>query len=303
MHNEYYDQIKERLIDVEVNNKVKDYSKNKVTLENYYEIGKILYKAQGGEERAKYGDNLIKEYSRKLKVDVDKKYSDRTLRRIRQFYILFRNQKWSALPTKLSWSHITELLVLNDFNEINYYIDVAIKENLNYRKLGERIRNKEYKKLSDITKQKLINKEKLELTESVKETIIIHNPNNIEMIKEKTLQKLIMENIYAFLKQLGSSYMFVGNEYPIKLDNRYYKIDLLLYNMEYESYVVVELKVGELKHKDIGQIKFYINYIDKNLKKITQNKTVGIILCHKNNKLIMGYCTDPRIIIRKYVLI
>ena len=111
-----------------------------------------------------------------------------------------------------------------------------------------------------------------------------------------------MEDIYSFLKQLGNDYHFVGNEYPIKIGDRYYKIDLLLYNMEYESYVVVELKIGELKSEHIGQISLYMNYIDKNKKKITQDKTIGIILCHRNNRLIMEYISDPRIISREYIL-
>lgn len=303
MSDKYYNEIKNRLIDVEVTSRIKDYSKNKTTLENYYEIGRLIIEAQGGEKRAKYGDNLIKEYSNKLMIEVDKKYSFRNLMYIKKFYSMFRNEKVNALRSQLSWTHYRTLLVLNNLDEIKYYINIAIKENLTYRKLGERIKLKEYEKLPIITKQKLLENKKLEITETIKEPIIILNPNNIEVIKEKTLQGLIMEKIYNFLKQLGPNYMFVGNEYPIKVGNRYYKIDLLLYNVDYESYVVVELKVDELKHKDIGQINFYINYVDKNIKKITQNKTIGIILCHRNNRLILEYCTNPRIIVRKYVLI
>ena len=303
MSDKYYNEIKERLIDVEVTSRIKDYSRNKTTLENYYEIGRLIIEAQGGEKRAKYGDNLIKEYSNKLMIEVDKKYSERNLRNMRKFYILFKNEKWNALRSQLSWTHYRTLLVLNNLDEIKYYINIAIKENLTYRKLGERIKRKEYEKLPIITKQKLLENKKLEITETIKEPIIILNSNNIEVIKEKTLQGLIMEKIYDFLKQLGPNYMFVGNEYPIKVGNSYYKIDLLLYNVDYESYVVVELKVDELKHKDIGQINFYINYVDKHLKKITQNKTIGIILCHRNNRLILEYCTDPRIVVREYVLI
>ena len=96
--------------------------------------------------------------------------------------------------------------------------------------------------------------------------------------------------------------MFVGNEYPIKIGDRYYKIDLLLYNKEYRSYIVVELKIGELKHSHIGQIELYINYVDKNIRDNYDNNTIGLILCHRNNKLIMEYCSDDRIVAREYVL-
>ena len=123
----YYDQIKEKLIDVEVQNRVKDYSKNKYTLEKYFEVGRLLVEAQNGEKRAKYGDELIKEYSIKLAEEFGNKYSYRTLFRIRQFYIMFQDKKVSTLSTQLSWSHYQEVLVLNDFKKINYYINRSIR--------------------------------------------------------------------------------------------------------------------------------------------------------------------------------
>ena len=302
-NDKYYEEIKELIIDTEATIRVKDYSKNKVTLENNYKIGKLIVEAQGGEERAKYGNQLIKKYSRKLTVELCKKYGARNLRNMRQFYLLFKNEIWHSLNAKLDWSHYKELLVLKNFDAINYYIEISIKQNLTYRALHEKIRSKEYEKLSDSTRQKLIENKKPELVELVKNPIVINNPNNIEVITEKMLQMLIMEDIENFLKQLGSEYYFVGREYPVKIGDRYYKIDLLLYNMEYECYVVVELKVGELKHSHIGQIGLYMNYIDKHKKKITQDKTIGIILCNRNNKLIMEYASNPKIISREYILI
>ena len=122
----YYDEIKNRLISNEVYKKVKDYSKNRNDLETYYEIGRLLIEAQGGEEHAKYGNKLIKEYSKKLYNENNLNYSERTLRRMRQFYIMFKDKKWSPLATKLTWSHYQELLVLKDKNEINYYIEQSI---------------------------------------------------------------------------------------------------------------------------------------------------------------------------------
>lgn len=110
-----------------------------------------------------------------------------------------------------------------------------------------------------------------------------------------------MENIYLFLKRLGTGYHFVGNEYSIRIGDRNYKIDLLLYNKAYKSYVVIELKIGELKHPYISQVELYMNYVNKNLKDVTDNKTIGIILCHRNNKLLMEYCYNPNIIIREYL--
>ena len=112
-----------------------------------------------------------------------------------------------------------------------------------------------------------------------------------------------MEDLPSFLKELGNGFTFVENEYKIKIGNSYNYIDLLLYNIKFNCYVVVELKVTELKKEHIGQIEVYMNYIDKNLREITQDKTIGIIICKKNNKFIMEYCSDKRILSKEYQLI
>ena len=105
------------------------------------------------------------------------------------------------------------------------------------------------------------------------------------------------------MKELGNGFSFIGSEYKIKLGKKYNYIDLLLYNIEFNCYVVVELKVTELKKEHIGQIEIYMNYIDKNLKKINQDKTIGIIICKKDNKYIIEYCSDKRILSTEYELV
>ena len=184
-----------------------------------------------------------------------------------------------------------------------YYINLSINENLSTRQLRERIKNKEYERLDENTKLKLIKSEKLKMEDTIKNPIIIKNNLNYEIISEKVLQKVILEDIPAFLSELGSGFTFIRNEYPIKIGNNYNYIDLLLYNYEFNCFVVVELKITELKKEHIGQIEVYMNYIDKNLKTITQDKTIGIILCKKDNKFIMEYCSDERIKVRKYELL
>ena len=217
---------------------------------------------------------------------------------MRQFYWLI--EKGVAMPHQLSWSHILVLLPLKNKNEINYYINLAENLNLSYRELHERIKNKEYERLDDKTKEKLISSKETSVVDFVKNPIIIKNTSNKEIISEKVLQNIILENIPAFLKELGNGFTFVENEYKIKIGNRYNYIDLLLYNIEFNCYVVVELKVTELKKEHIGQIEVYMNYIDKNLRKVTQDKTIGIIICKKGNKFIMEYCSDSRILAREY---
>ena len=293
----YYDEIKNELINNEVTKKVKDYSKNKSDLTTYYNVGRLL-----SEAGKSYGENIIGKYADKLKLDLNKKYNERTLRRYRQFYNFVTDLKWSALPTKLSWSHITELMVLSNVDEINYYISIVNDRNIGYRKLGKIIKDNEYGRIDENTKNKLKSKQELDVKDYIKSPVKIKS-NNYENISEKMLQKVILENLSDFLTELGNNFCFVGNEYKITVGDRHNYIDLLLYNYEFNCFVVVELKVTELRKEHIGQIEFYMNYIDKNLKSINQNKTIGIIICKKENKYVIEYCSDDRIITREYELV
>ena len=298
----YYNEIKNKLIDNEVYKRVKDYSKNRNDLNTYYEVGKLLIEAQGGEERAKYGDRLIKEYSERLYNELGKKYDITTLKRYRQFYL--KIEKGAALRHQLSWTHYRELLTLDNINELNYYVEITIEQNLSYRQLREKIKTKEYQRLDNSTKLKLINKEKLDIKDNIKNPIVIHNKNNLdkENISEKVLQRLILEDIPSFLKELGTGFSFIENEYKIKIGSTYNYIDLLLFNIKYNCYVVIELKVCKLKKEHIGQIEVYMNYIDKNIKTINQDKTIGIIISRRDNHYYIEYSSDSRILTRDYVI-
>ena len=294
----YYNEIKNKLIDNEIYNRVKDYSKERNKVIIYFEVGKLL-----DEAGKHYGENIIKEYSLKLINEVGKKFNERTLRRIRQYYRVFCNKKWSPMATKLSWSHYTELLSIKDERKLNYYINISIKNNLSKRQLREKIKTNEYERLDEKTKSKLINNEEYYVTDFVKNPILIKNNFNYKEISEKVLKKLILENIESFMNELGNSFCFVGSEYKIKIGDRYNYIDLLLFNIEYNCYVVIELKVTELKKEHVGQIQVYMNYIDNNLKKLSQDRTIGIIICKKDNNYIIEYCSDDRIIAREYALV
>ena len=298
----YYNEIKNELINNEIYKKVKDYSKNKNDLETYYNVGKLLVEAQGGEEKAKYGDGLIKEYSKKLTDELGKGYSTRTLKYMRKFYIF---QKRHPVVAQLSWSHYTILLSLKDDNVINYYIKQAIKYNLSKRELINKIKNNEYERLDDDTKNKLtINTHfNNHIKDFIKHPILIKNTLNYQEISERLLKQLILEDISSFMRELGSGFSFIESEYKIKLGNKYNFIDLLLYNIEYNCYVVIELKVIELKKEHIGQIQTYMNYINKNIKTINQDNTIGIIICKRDNHFIMEYCSDDRIYQTTYELI
>lgn len=132
---------------------------------------------------------------------------------------------------------------------------------------------------------------------------MIKNNNKYDIFSEKVLQKLILEDISSFLEELGIGFTFIKSEYKIKINGRYNYIDLLLYNIKYKCYVVIELKIIELKKEHTGQIMTYMNYIDKNVKTIEENRTVGIIICKQDNEYVIKYCSDDRIIAREYELI
>ena len=297
----YYDEIKKELVDNEVYKRIKDYSKNKYELERYYNVGKLLVEAQGGEERAKYGDGLIKEYSNKLMNEVGKKYNYKTLLKIRKYYLFF--QKFATLSRQLTWSHYVELLKFDDANTINYYINIAINQNLSVRELRKKIKYNEYERLGDNTKIKLINAETSNVGDKIKHPIIIKNVYNSPIITEKMLKNAILENIDDFLKELGDSFCYIANEYKIKLGDRYNYIDMLLFNIEFNCYVVVELKVTELKKEHLGQIRLYMSYVDDNVKKINHNKTIGIIICKYNNEYVIRYCYSENIYETTYELV
>lgn len=204
---------------------------------------------------------------------------------------------------QLTWSFYYELLPITDINKINYYIKIGIEQNLSVRELRNKIKSKEYERLDDKAKDKLIKKKDITVSDFIKNPILIKNNLNYSEISEKILKRLILEDIDNFLKELGSGFTYVGSEYKIKIGERYNYIDLLLFNIEFNCYVVIELKVTELKKEHIGQIKTYMNYIDRNIKKITQENTIGIIIVKKENKFIMEYCSDKRIFEIKYLLV
>ena len=293
----YYNEIKNKLIDNEVYKRVKDYSKERNTVITYFEIGRLLAIAGG-----KYGDNVIDEYSKKLTKEVGKKYNRRTLFRMKQFYNVFSNEKVSTMWTQLTWSHLRLLFNL-EIDSINYYIQVIISKKLSIRELEFKIKSNEYERLPIETKNKMKNEDRLEMKDLIPNPILIKNKNNIEVVTERILHNLILENIESFMKELGNSFSFIGSEYKIKIGDSYHKIDLLLFNIKYNSYVVVELKVTEFKAEYISQVQKYMNYIDKNVKEVSNNSSIGILICKKENRFVMEYCSLDSIVIREYELI
>ena len=300
----YYDEIKNILVDNAIGRKVREYKSNQKDLESYYNVGKLLVEAQGGEERAKYGDGLIKEYSKRLTSELGKGYSVRSLTNMRTFYIFI--QKWQPLAAKfkyvnVTWSNICEILYLKDINEIEYYLDLANKLCLTKRELKTKIRSNEYNRLPQETKQKLKNSNEVSSSEKVPSPVILQSLKFNGKLTEKIVQKWVDETPTLFCESLGEGYTYCGSQYKIKIGANYNYIDVLLFNVIDMNYVVVEIKVTELKKEHIGQIQTYMNYIDINLKKEFHNKTTGILLVRENNEWLIKYINGDDVTIRNFI--
>ena len=292
----YYNEIKNELVNNEINRKVKNYSINKSDLDAYYNVGRMLSEAGNH-----YGEGIIKEYSKRLTYELGKGYSKRNLWLMLKFYEL--NEKVQTLSAQLSWSHYCELLSFENTDKINYYIELVKNNNLSVRQLRERIKSNEYERLPESSKNKSAEQKESDLVDFIKNPILIKNSNKYDIFSEKVLQKLILEDIVSFMKELGTGFSFIDNEFKIKVGDNYNYIELLLYNIKFKCYVVIELKVIKLNSNHTGQIQNYMNYIDKNVKGIDDNKTVGIIICKQNNQYVIDYCSDDRIIAREFELV
>ena len=300
----YYNEIKNILVDNAIGRKVREYKSNQKDLESYYNVGKLLVEAQGGEERAKYGDGLIKEYSKRLTTELGKGYSTRVLKKMRIFYMLVqKGPTLSALfeNVNITWSNVCEILKLKDTNEIEYYLNLSNKLCLTARELRTRIKSNEYGRLPVEVKEKLKSNEVVGTNEKVPSPIVLQGLKVNDKLTEKIVQKWIDENPTSFCKSLGEGYSYIESQYKIKIGSNYNYIDVLLFNTIDLNYVVVEIKVTELKKEHIGQIETYMNYVDTNLKKEFHNKTTGILLVRDNNKWLIKYINNDGIKVRKYI--
>lgn len=301
--NNYYQEIESIIKKNEVNHRARRIEENTDNLSNYWNIGRLLVEAQGGETRAKYGNELIKKWSVKLTDKYGAGYNSTSLKRFRQFYIMF--QKGAPVGHQLTWNHIQELLPIPNENERNYYINLCIKDNLSTRTLRQLKKNKTYERLLD-------KPDKIEIISQTPKYSIkseMHNPILLELNRneridnEHDLEVILLARLKSFFSQLGEGFTLVGNQYKISYDNKNYYIDILLFNIELNCYVVVELKVRELRKEDKGQIEFYMNLIDKTLKKSLHNKTIGILITKEQDKFIANFVGSDEIIPLTYEVI
>ena len=298
----YFKEIERLIENTEVNKRVRQYKDNSETLHNYWNIGKLLIEAQGGDKRAKYGNGLIKEWSLIFVSKYGKDYEATKLRKMRQYFLEFEK---CVTVSRISWSHIVEVLPVKNESARNYYLNLVILNNLSIRELRNQIKSKAYDRLSYADKEniKLIEESNHNLTieDMIKDPILIKATNTD--VDEKALHKYIIEMVSDRFLELGTGFSLVGHEYKLYINNKTYKIDLLFFNIKLNSYIVVEIKTNKLQHKDISQLQFYVNYIDRNIKEQYNNKTIGILLVKKNDKLVIEYTTSNDIYVTTYELI
>ena len=297
-----YKEIETLVKKIEIGKAIREKQANKELTEAYWNIGKLIVDAQDGKEKAKYGDELLKEWSKKLSLKYGKGYNLTNLKRFRQFFLTF--PICGTAINQLSWTIIRTLLPLKNENKRNYYINLCIINNLSKRQLEKEIKNSSY--------ERLLNKpDKIDIIAPLQSSSItdkFKNPIVLELKKdeiknEKDLEEIIYLQLNDFFLQLGDGFMWVGNQYKITADNKNYYIDMLLYNIVYNSYIVVELKLRELKKEDKAQVEFYMSLVDKYKKEKNVNNTIGLIITKQQNKLVANFVKSDNLIPLTYKFI
>lgn len=261
----------------------------------YWNIGKMIVKIQGGKEKAKYRDYITRELSIRLTTNFGKGFSKRNLERMRKFYLYYPIA--TTLMSQLSWSHYLELIKIDDINKRDFYMHECINSNWDVRELQRQRTTLLYERLT-ASKDKNKVFELSTIGHKLNEPKdIIKDPFVLEFldIKENTnylesdLERNILNHLKEFLLELGKGFTYVGNQVRITLDTEHYYPDLVFYNRILKCFVIIDLKIGKVTHKDIGQMQMYVNYYDREIKSNDENQTIGILLSTDKNETIVKY--------------
>ena len=296
---QYYEEIEHLIKKHEVSKRVRRLEANNDLVTTYWNVGSLIVEAQGSEKRAKYGNELIKKWSVKLTEIYGKGYNYTNLFRFRKFYLCF--PILAAARQVLSWTHYKKLLPIKDENKRNYYVNLCLKNNLSERELTREIKANAYERLVDKPdKIDIIAPTKYSITTDMKNPIII--PIKNEVANEYDLELNILANLDFFFKQLGNGFLYAGHQYKISDGKNNYFLDILLFNYEFNSFVICELKLRSLKKEDKAQIEYYMKLVDEQIKKPFHNKTVGIIISKESNEFIVNFVRQEDIIPLTYEL-
>lgn len=303
-----YENIKTILYDA----RAKAYSAvNFAMVEAYWCIGKIIFESQNGNERAEYGDFLIKNLSAKLTKEFGKGFDRTNLILMRKFYFTFQNS--DALRHQLSWTHYRFLMRIERDDVRQFYLDECIQNQWSTRQLERQINSFYYERLLSSQDKSLVRQEVNSLEPGPKPEDIIKDPFVLEFLnlkdninfREKDLEKALIDNLQAFLLELGKGFSFVARQKRITADGEHFYIDLVFYNYVLKCFTLIDLKVGKLTHQDIGQMDFYVRYYEKEVRDTSDNPTIGIILCSEKNETVVKYSIleeSKQIFASKYTL-
>lgn len=292
-NNNIYQEIKELLYSAK--NRVYQ-TINTTMTQTYFQIGKrIIEEEQGGETRAKYGSSLLKNLSSELIKEFGKGYSEQNLKNMRQFYLIYQKRQTVSSEFKLSWSHYIFLTRIENIDERNFYEIESIENSWSLRELKRQFDSGLFERLKlSSDKQKV---KELSLNGQVIQTAqdLIKDPYILEFVglpelssySESELEQKLIDKLEHFLLELGKGFTFVARQKRITIDEKHFKVDLVFYNRLLKSFVVIDLKIGELKHQDIGQMMMYVNYFDRFEKTDDENSTIGIILCKDKSKALV----------------
>lgn len=291
----------------------------------YFEIGRIIVnEEQSGKERADYGKQLIFDLSKKLVEEFGKGFSVTNLKQMRQFYLVYSKQQTGPVKSekgqtlsdefKLSWSHYLKLMRIEDEYERNFYAIEARKNNWSLRELNRQFDVALFTRLT-------LSKDKTQILKLAQNGQLIEKPQDaikdpyiLEFIglpeknvySESQLEQRLIDKLEHFLLELGTGFTFVARQKRISFDDKHFRIDLVFYNRILKCFVLIDLKVGELKHQDIGQMQMYVNYFDRKVKLEDENKTIGIILCQNKSEAVVEFTlpeNNTQIFASKYLTV
>lgn len=271
---------------------------NKTMVTTYFEIGRmIVEEEQKGKERAEYGQQLINELSYKLSTEFGKGFSPTNIKQMRSFYLIYSKGQTVSDEFNLSWSHYLKLMRIDDENERRFYEIETYKNNWSLRELQRQYDSALYTRLA-------LSRDKKKVIELSEKGLIIEKPKDaikdpyvLEFIglperpsyTESDLEQKLIDKLEHFLLELGTGFTFVARQKRITFDEKHFRIDLVFYNRILKCFILIDLKIGELKHQDIGQMQMYVNYYDREIKLKDENQTIGLILCQNKSEAVVEY--------------
>lgn len=290
-------------------------SVNSTIVKTYWAIGKYIVEfEQNGNTKAQYGTSLLTKLSKLLTLKLGKGYSRPNLNNMRKFYILYPNlSDMSSKFKKLTWSHICEIIKIDDELERSFYINECSAENWNVRSLRRQMDSALYLRLA-------ASKDKTRILELANKGVVIQKPQDVvkdtytleflglpekDRYSEKDLENKILDNLQVFLLELGKGFAFIKRQYPLTINNIHYHVDLVFYHRILKCFVLIDLKKNSVKHEDIGQMNMYLGYFAKEENEPNDNPPIGIILSHNKDELLVEYATygmDSNIFVSKYEL-